>query len=142
MASAASGGELNSNIGNNNNATNTISTVETTYLLALYCNDSLWDRVAEIAVQSAKANDLEMDVNKQVLLQQKQQAAMNGNHHGSHPSKPQAQKIPEPTKPVFDRPSDAPFGVGLHALTFLLGLALSKPPETTLYDRLCHNGNL
>jgi ubiquitin C-terminal hydrolase len=100
---------------NDENGTNSgppIQVIETMYLLALYCHDSLWDRVAEIAKQSAEANGLEMDVNKQI--EQKQQS-QNGK-----------QSIPEPCKPTLERVADTPNGVGLHTLTFLLGLALSK----------------
>jgi hypothetical protein len=98
------------------NSSPEIRTIETTYLLALYCSDSLWDRVAEIAVQSAKANKLEMDVNKQTLQKQQQQEV----------SSPTQGSIPHPCSPTFERPPDTPPGVGLHALTFLLGLALRK----------------
>ncbi|KAL3914155.1 MAG: hypothetical protein SGILL_006213 [Bacillariaceae sp.] len=102
----------NANGGSGNSSTPSIQIVETTYLLALYCNDSLWDRVAEIAMQSAKNNNLEMDVNQQQVLNGKQSASQ--------------QPVPEPCNPTFPKIAEAPSGVGLHALTFLLGVALSK----------------
>ena len=131
----------NSNHGGNNNNNNnnspytesrTIHTIETTYLLALYCNDSLWDRVSEIAVQSAKSNNIEMDVNKQIQIQQKQQQQQIQNGSKTHNVSSSKSDdipttiIPEPSKPTFERAPDPPFGVPLHSLTFLLGLALSK----------------
>jgi hypothetical protein len=100
------------------NASSEIRTVETTFLLALYCSDTLWDRVADIAVQSAKTNDLEMDVNKQTIQKQKVQLE-NGQ-------KTVSSSVPEPCNPTCDRPVEPPPGVGMHALSFLLGLALSK----------------
>ena len=77
--SLSSLGASNHNNNNNNNSsggggnnTNTneihpsmdynIQPTETTYLLALYCNDSLWDRVADIARISAQDAGLEMEV--------------------------------------------------------------------------------
>ena len=41
-----------------------INPVETTYLLALFCHESMWDGVAEIAASSTKDVGLVMDVNK------------------------------------------------------------------------------
>ncbi|KAG7354397.1 ubiquitin carboxyl-terminal hydrolase [Nitzschia inconspicua] len=99
------------------NAPPEIRTVETTYLLALYCSDALWDRVAEIAVQAANSNDLEMDVNKQTIQKQQQQQQSTSPHASTLP-------IPEPCDPTTERPVDPPPGVGLHALSFLVALAL------------------
>jgi len=87
-----------------------IQIVETTYLLTLFCNDILWDNVAEIAVNSAKANNLEMDVNKQIL-----------NSSGRSNNK---NSLPEPPESKCKEPPQIPIGMGMHALTFIIGLAL------------------
>lgn len=92
-----------------------IRTIETTYLLALFCNDVLWDNVAEIAVDSAKANGLEMDVNK-IVIESK-------DKRNSHSNLPQ---LPVPTEPICERTPEMPLGMGMHSLTFILGLALRK----------------
>jgi len=97
----------------------TIKTVETTYLLALFCNDVLWDNVAEIAVDSAKANNLEMDVNKSVS-DKKDNSSKFGSTHNELP------QIPMPSEPTCERKPQIPLGVGMHALSFILGLALRK----------------
>ena len=115
LGSLASNHEKNGD--NASGSTPAIRIIETTYLLALFCHDSLWDRVAEIAKQSAEANGLEMDVNK--LIEQ-QKDPKNGQ-----------QTIPEPSKPTASKIAQTPNGVGLHTLTFLLGLALSKCSETS-----------
>mmetsp|Transcript_379 Transcript_379/g.800 ORF Transcript_379/g.800 Transcript_379/m.800 type:complete len:2158 (-) Transcript_379:142-6615(-) len=85
-----------------------VSTLETTYLLALFCNDALWDNVAEIAVDSAKANNLDMDVNHLVTNEKQQKT----------------RQLPVPSEPTCDRTPERPLGMGMHALTFILGLAL------------------
>lgn len=95
------------------NSTCSIRTTETTYLLALFCNDVLWDNVAEIAVDSAKANDLEMDVNR--IVNRKDKSSNSQNNYSNFP------QIPVPT---CERTPEIPLGMGMHALTFLLGLAL------------------
>jgi len=103
-----------------------IQPVETTYLLALYCNDSLWDRVADIARISAQDAGLEMDVNKQVVNNNKKKKK-NDNNNNTAPfssSDGQGDSIPEPAHQKADTPCDVPLGVGLHALTFILSLAL------------------
>lgn len=87
-----------------------VQTIQTTYLLALFCNDTLWDNVAEIAVDSAKANNLDMDVNHLVTDKQKSQS----------------KSLPVPNEPTCDRIPERPLGMGMHALTFILGLALRK----------------
>ena len=92
------------------NKQSTVSTLETTYLLALFCNDALWDNVAEIAVDSAKANNLDMDVNH-LVTKEKQQIT---------------RQLPVPSEPICDRIPERPLGMGMHALTFILGLALRK----------------
>jgi hypothetical protein len=82
----------------------TINPVDATYLLLLYSHASLWDRVAEIAVASAKAADLEMDVNKYKPIS----------------------TVPEPCSPTMEETPEVPPGVSFHALTFIMGLALRK----------------
>eukprot|EP00537_Pseudo-nitzschia_pungens_P004203 CAMPEP_0172355724 /NCGR_PEP_ID=MMETSP1060-20121228/128_1 /TAXON_ID=37318 /ORGANISM="Pseudo-nitzschia pungens, Strain cf. cingulata" /LENGTH=2200 /DNA_ID=CAMNT_0013075555 /DNA_START=614 /DNA_END=7216 /DNA_ORIENTATION=+ len=89
-----------------------IRIVESTYLLALYCNDILWDCAADIAVNSAKTNNLEMDVNKQIKSN-----SARINYKNLLP-------LPRPTEPKSEEPSQTPIGMGMHALTFILGLAL------------------
>jgi len=74
------------------------------YLLALFLHESLWDRVAEIAAQSAETAGAEVDVNKYKL----------------------PETIPTPILPTAAGILDLPAGISLHALTFLIGLALSK----------------
>jgi hypothetical protein len=116
------GGGVTSTIasGYNDNSVSTIQTIETTYILALFCNDILWDDVADIAVSSAEINDLEMDVNKKAAKQLHQQQ-MNNNYDVD-------KDIPSPSDPTCDRPPDLPLGMGMHALTFIFGLALRKFP--------------
>jgi len=102
---------------NDTNGVSAIQTVETTYLLALYCNDILWDDVAEIAVDSAEANHLEyMDVNKQV--DDDDEKKDNNNNNNLLP--------PVPSEPTCERPPETPLGMGMHAMTFIFGLALRK----------------
>ena len=74
------------------------------YLLALFLHESLWDRVAAIAAQSAEAAGAEVDVNKHKL----------------------PETIPTPMLPATPGALDLPAGISLHALTFLISLALSK----------------
>jgi hypothetical protein len=102
-----------------NDSVSTIRTVETTYLLALFCNDVLWDNVANIAVDSAKANDLEMDVNK-IVNESKDNTNKLRNNHSN------ASQVPAPSEPSCERSHEMPLGMGLHALTFILGLGLRK----------------
>jgi hypothetical protein len=104
--------------GYNDNSVSTIQTTESTYILALFCNDVLWDDVADIAVSSAEINDLEMDVNKKAAKQLHQQQ-MNNNYEVD-------KDIPSPSNPTCDRPPELPLGMGMHALTFIFGLALRK----------------
>jgi hypothetical protein len=102
-----------------NDSVSTIRTVETTYLLALFCNDVLWDNVAKIAVDSAKANDLEMDVNK-IGNESKDNTSKLRNNRSNLP------QLPVPSEPTCERTPEMPLGMGLHALTFILGLGLRK----------------
>lgn len=80
------------------------------FLLGLFLHESLWDRVAEIAATSAKDAGAEMDVNKYKL----------------------PQETPSPFLPSKNGSAAAtdilpqPAGISLHALTFLMGLALRK----------------
>jgi hypothetical protein len=80
-----------------------VDPMECAYTLLIYCHESLWDRVADIAVQSCKQAGLEMDVNRQ---------------------KP-VTTIPSPSSPLDEAPEVAP-GVSFHSLSFLLALALRK----------------
>jgi hypothetical protein len=116
--------------------------VETAYILALFCNDSLWDRVADIASRSAQDAGLEMDVNKQVKNIKKTTVTMTTttmkNSDGTSFAKTSSNDdendnddvvvdvVPEPVHPKSDTPCDVPLGVGLHALAFILSLALRK----------------
>ena len=79
---------------------------DSVFLLLLYLHESNWDRLAEIAVSTAKVAGLEMDVNK----------------HQPPTS------APDPVKPATSgiTAQDLPSGVSFHALTFLIGLALRK----------------
>lgn len=131
------GGMINNNSNNNNHGNNgstdnnqgTVHIVDTVYLLASYCNDSLWDGVAEIAIQSAQAAGMEMDVNKKkkkagmVEADQPDGNRSNGNDDDDDNN---TAKIPEPVSPTVERTPEAPQGVGLQALAFILGLALRK----------------
>lgn len=112
-----------------------IQPVETAYLLALYCNDSLWDRVADIAAQSAKKAGLEMDVNKQILIKNEKMTVTGTNGD----DKVNGSSIPEPSPPKAETPCDVPLGVGMHALTFILTLALRKfrRDDWNLFTSLC-----
>ena len=120
ISGGGGGGGVTSTIasGYNDNSVSSIQTIETTYILALFCNDILWDDVADIAVSSAEINDLEMDVNKKAAKQLHQQQ-MNNNYDVD-------KDIPPPSDPTCDRPPDLPLGMGMHALTFIFGLALRK----------------
>ena len=106
---------------NNGSASTAIRIVETTYLLALFCNDVLWDDVAAIAVDSAKVNSLETDVNKM-----DNDSKDTDHDRRSASSNNTAAPAPTPPSPTCDRPSEVPPGMGMHALTFILGLALRK----------------
>jgi hypothetical protein len=80
-----------------------VDPIECAYTLLLYCHESLWDRVADIAVQSCKQNGLELDVNKQTPVT----------------------TIPSPCIPLDEAP-EIPPGASFHSLSFLLALALRK----------------
>jgi hypothetical protein len=80
-----------------------VDPMECAYTLMVYCHESLWDRVADIAVQSCKQAGLEMDVNKQKRVT----------------------TIPSPCIPLYEAPEVAP-GASFHSLSFLLALALRK----------------
>mmetsp|Transcript_42633 Transcript_42633/g.47649 ORF Transcript_42633/g.47649 Transcript_42633/m.47649 type:complete len:2302 (-) Transcript_42633:77-6982(-) len=119
------GGGVTSTISSGyNDSVSTIQTNETTYILAMFCNDILWDDVADIAVSSAEVNDLEMDVNKQVSKQQQQSNSSNDDD----------KDIPSPSDPTCDRPPELPLGMGMHALAFIFGIALrgSRPQQLNL----------
>jgi len=73
------------------------------YLLALFLHESLWDQVAVLAAQASQEAGVVTDVNKYNV--------------------PDA--IPGPLSPVAMGTPDLP-GISLHALTFLISLALSK----------------
>jgi hypothetical protein len=134
------GGNSNNNNHNNNNSgsTNdhnsneygTIHIVDTVYLLASYCHDSLWDGVAEIAVQSAKVAGIEMDVNKKkaTLVVAAAGGGGNGGHGNNNgpnnTDNHNTAKVPKPVPPTREQTPDVLPGVGLQALTFILGLAL------------------
>ena len=84
-------------------ASPSIDPKEASYLLILFLNESIWDRVADIAVQSTKRARLEMDVNKRKPIK----------------------STPAP----LGRPDEAPElpqGASFHALAFLVALALRK----------------
>jgi hypothetical protein len=83
--------------------TSSLDPAESTYLLMLHLHESLWDRVAGIAAQSAKTAGLEMDVNKQKPIK----------------------AIPPPCTPSEEAPEDPP-GASFHALVFMVALALRK----------------
>jgi hypothetical protein len=76
---------------------------ECSFYLLLYMNDVLCDRVANVAVESAKRAGLEMDVNKR-------------KDHLS---------IPLPCSPM-EEPAEVPPGASLLSLSFLVALALRK----------------
>ena len=80
-----------------------VDPMECAYTLLLYCHESLWDRVADIAVQSCKQNGLEIDVNRQTPVT----------------------TIPSPCIPLDEAP-ELPPGVSFHSLSFLVALALRK----------------
>lgn len=80
-----------------------IDPAEASYLLMLHLHESLWDRTAEIAAQSAKRAGLEMDVNKQ---------------------KP-VKVMPFPSNPL-EETTEGPPGASFHSLAFLIALALRK----------------
>eukprot|EP00980_Cylindrotheca_fusiformis_P029913 scaffold24028_cov152-Cylindrotheca_fusiformis.AAC.4 len=81
-----------------------VNPVTAIFLLLVYSHESRWDRVAEIAVETAKSAGFNMDVN---ALQP--------------PSK--CPSIPNPTP---REPIELPLGVSLHSLAFMIGLALRK----------------
>lgn len=111
--------ETSSVASSSNISNSSIETTESTYLLASFCNDTLWDNVAQIAVDSAKANDLDMDVNHSVQKPKEKSSASQKTNSGS-------QHLPEPCEPTCEEPPEIPLGMGMHALTFILGLALRK----------------
>jgi hypothetical protein len=81
-----------------------VDPVKAIYLLLQYSHESLWDRVADIAAESAKAAAFNMDVNS------------------LHP--------PTACPTVYTQspkePDDLPPGISLQSLTSLMGLALRK----------------
>jgi hypothetical protein len=81
-----------------------VNPVTAIFVLLIYSHESLWDRVADIAVQSAKSVGFNMDVN---ALQPPSRC----------PSIPRA---------TTKDPIELPLGVSLQSLTFLMGLALRK----------------
>lgn len=74
------------------------------YVLGLFLHESLWDRVAETAACAAKEAGAEMDVNRYQL----------------------PQETPSPVPATSEDCPEVPAGISLHALTFLMGLALRK----------------
>ncbi len=112
----------NSSLASSKSSDPFIQTTEATYLLASFCNDTLWDNVAEIAVDSAKANHLDMDVNHSVH-----------NTKNSQKNNSKSPQLPEPCEPTCEQKPEMPPGMGMHALTFILGLALRKQKAAFLY---------
>jgi hypothetical protein len=114
-------------LGNNNDrntaSTTTIRIHDTAYILALFCNDALWDDVADLAFTAAEMYNLEMDVNKQVVRKKKQQRI---NSDQNNKTMNVHNNIPSPSDPTCDQPPDLPPGMGMHALTFIFGVALRK----------------
>ena len=84
-----------------------VNPFEAIYLLLFYTHESLWDRVADAAVESAKAACFNMDVN---ALQP-------------------PTSVPPIYRPNLNEPSEIAPGVSLNSLTFLMGLALRKCPS-------------
>ncbi len=79
------------------------------FLLGLFMHESLWDRVADIATSSAQATGAQMDANHYKL----------------------PDEIPQPVPAVATEFPEVPPGISLHALSFIIGLALSKYLKTT-----------
>jgi hypothetical protein len=110
------GGQAANNANNTTPKTTTINVMENAYILMLHMSESLWDRVADIAVHTATAAGLEMDVNKQVLLENK------GEHPGQHAwnlKMPRPSVVPDVTEPPI-----LPAGVTTESLAFLIATAL------------------
>ena len=84
-------------------STPSVDPKESIFLLLLFLNEALWDRVTDIAVQTAKRGRLEMDVNKQKPIK----------------------SIPAPIGQQDD-PAEVPQGASFHALAFLVAMALRK----------------
>jgi uncharacterized membrane protein YgcG len=90
--------------------TTTINLIENAYILMLHLSESLWDRVADIAVHTATAASLEMDVNTQVKME---------GQHAWNLKMPRPSVVPDVTEaPVL------PPGVTTESLAFLVALAL------------------
>lgn len=96
----------------NNDTTNggysTIS--DNVFLLGLFLHESLWDRVADIATSSALQAGAHMDANNYKL----------------------PDKTPQQVSTLTTEVPETPPGVSLHALAFIIGLALSKYLTLTL----------
>lgn len=88
----------------------TINLIENAYILMLHLSESLWDRVADIALLTATAAKLEMDVNKQVKLE---------GQHAWNLKMPRPSVVPDVTEPPA-----LPAGVTTESLAFLIALAL------------------
>jgi hypothetical protein len=113
----------------NTSVTTTINLIENAYILMLHLSESLWDRVADIAVHTATAANLEMDVNKQVKLEG--QDAWN-------------LKMPRPSVvPDVTEPPVLPAGVTTESLAFLIALALrgTRPQRLQLLFYLLMSPN-
>lgn len=81
-----------------------VNPIEAIFSLLFFTHESLWDRVADAAVQSAKEAGFNMDVN---ALQP-------------------PTIVPPIYKPKPNQPPEVAPGVSLKSLTFLMGLALRK----------------
>jgi hypothetical protein len=114
---------------NTNTAVTTINLIENAYILMLHLSESLWDRVADIAVHTATAANLEMDVNKQVKLE---------GHHAWNLEMPRPSVVPDVTEPPV-----LPAGVTTESLVFLVALALrgTRPQRLQLLFYLLMSPN-
>lgn len=88
-----------------------VNPVTAIFVLLIYSHESLWDRTADIAVESAKAAGFSMDVNA---------------------LKPPS-RCPSIPRAASKDPIDLPLGVSLHSLTFMIGLALRKLKRLHIY---------
>ena len=84
--------------------TTTIDPSETSYLLMLHLNESLWDRVGKIALQSSQKAGLELDICRD----------------------PVAMKATPFPSSTSEEPPTLPAGASFHSFVFLVALALRE----------------
>ena len=110
-----------------------VNVLDNVYTLLLYLSETLWSRVASVAGQTAKAANMDMDVNHSAKQQQPSSSSSTTTTSSLWPM-PKPSIVPDVTEPPV-----LPAGVQLQNVVFLMALALrgSRTQRLQLLFYLC-----